>query len=47
MSFSLGSRNIFTIRVGKSDASQADWFVAEQADVLRLLRKIRAYAQPC
>ncbi|MCE1226417.1 MAG: trehalose-phosphatase [Geobacteraceae bacterium] len=45
--FSLGSNSIFTIRVGKNDTSQADWFVAEQAEVLKLLKKICAYAQTC
>jgi len=43
--FSLGSRDIFTIRVGKNDTSQADWYVAEQTDVLKLVKEIHLFIQ--
>lgn len=41
--FALKKDNIFTIRVGESATSQADWFVAEQTDVLRLLTELRSH----
>lgn len=43
--FTLDSRNIFTIRVGKNDTSQADWYVSEQAGVLKLVQEMHSFLQ--
>ncbi|QOX78857.1 trehalose-phosphatase [Trichlorobacter lovleyi] len=41
--FALGSRNIFSIRVGKNDTSQADWYLSEQAGVLKLVQEMHSF----
>ena len=43
--FALKQGNILTVRVGKSATSQADWFIPEQNDLLKIVIETRLYLQ--
>lgn len=43
--FALKQNNILTVRVGKSATSQADWFIPEQGDLLKIVSELRLQLQ--